>query len=163
MKSTKVEVAGVVFSKLRPSRSDVFADIGCGSGSVSAFFAPYVREVYAVDLKLSEEAKERLKNFENVHVLEMDGLEFLETHEVDLAFFGGTKGIEEMLEVCRARRIVVNAARIEVAVRVSRKMKELGIFDELLMVSVAKGYELAGGTAFRYLNPVFVVCGRRTP
>ncbi len=161
MKVTKPEVIGVVFSKLKPSGSEVFADIGCGSGSVSEFFAPYVAKVYAVDLdpKAVEEAKSRLSGFENVEVVAADGYDFLRAASVDLAFFGGTKGIERMLEVCTARKIVVNAARMEVAVRAAEKMRELGIFSEVLMLSVAKGYELAGGTAFRMLNPVFVVVG----
>ncbi len=161
MKATKPEVIGVVFSKLRPGAGDVFADVGCGSGSVSEFFAPYVAKVYAVDSdpRAVEEAKKRLSSFENVEVVLADGYDFLRAASVDLAFFGGTRGIERMLEVCGAERIVVNAARLEVAVRVAEKMRELGIFSEILMLSVAKGYELAGGTAFKMLNPVFVVVG----
>ncbi len=76
-KYTKEEVIGVVFSKLRPSPEDVFADIGCGSGAVAEFFAPYVKKVYAVDLKISEDVKKRLERLENVVVAEMDGREFL--------------------------------------------------------------------------------------
>ncbi len=158
-KYTKEEVVGVVFSKLRPSLSDVFADIGCGSGSVAEFFAPYVRRVYAVDLKITDEARERLRGMENVVMLEMDGREFLKTHCPDLVFIGGTKGVGEMLEVCTAKKVVVNAARIEVALSVASKMREKGIFKEVVMVNAAKSYELAGGLAFRSINPVFIVFG----
>ncbi len=120
-KYTKEEVIGVVFSKLRPSPEDVFADIGCGSGAVAEFFAPYVKKVYAVDLKISEDVKKRLERLENVVVAEMDGREFLKKHQPDLVFIGGTRGVEEMLDLCCARRIAVNAARIEVALSVAKK------------------------------------------
>ncbi len=160
-KYTKTEVIGVVFSKLKPDKTKVFADIGCGSGAVTEFFAPYVKKAYAVDSSVEavKQAQERLRKFENVEVVCSDGKEFLEKHDVDIAFFGGTKGIESMLEVCTAERVVVNAARIDVAVKVAEKMREIGIFEEIVLVNVAKSYELAGGLAFKPLNPVFVVCG----
>jgi precorrin-6B methylase 2 len=93
----------------------------------------------------------------------MDALKFLREFEYDVVFFGGTKGIEEALEIAaeRAGKIAVNAARIEIAVKVMSKMKELGIFKEMLIVNISKSYELAGGMAFKNLNPVFVVVGKR--
>ncbi|MEM0350502.1 MAG: ATP-binding cassette domain-containing protein, partial [Archaeoglobaceae archaeon] len=162
-KRTKDEVIGIIFSKLSPEGDEIFADIGCGTGSVSAFFARFVKKVYAIEesTEAFEIAKERLKDFKNVEVLRMNGLEFLTTHDCDLAFFGGTKNIERMLEVCKARRIVVNAARIEVAMNVMNKMKELGIFKEMMIVNISKSYELANATAFRSENPVFIIFGSR--
>ncbi|MEM0332654.1 MAG: methyltransferase domain-containing protein [Archaeoglobaceae archaeon] len=164
MKFTKSEVVGVVFSKLAPKLDDTFADVGCGTGQVSEFFAPYVRKVYAIDEdeKAISLAREKLSNFKNVELIRMNGVEFLRRYKIDLAFFGGTKNIEEMLDICSAKRFVVNAARIEVAERVMRKMKELGVFKELVIVNISKSYELAGGTAFKSLNPVFMVVGCST-
>ncbi|AKG91078.1 Precorrin-6B methylase 2 [Geoglobus ahangari] len=159
-KFTKDEVVGVVFSKLRPDRDWVVADIGSGSGRVAEFLSEYVRLVYAVELdpNLSESLRQKFAG-SNVEVVNSHGYDFLVDHEVDAVFFGGTKGIERMLEVCRAKRVVVNCARMDVAVAVVRKMKELGIFREVVMVSASHGYELAGGIAFRAINPVFVVVG----
>ncbi len=159
MKRTKDEVIGVVFSKLRPKREDVLVDIGCGSCAVSNFFADYVSKVYAVDLD------ERVRGYEvkeNVEILIMHGLEFLREYDYDLVFFGGSKDIEKMLEVAveKAKRIVVNLARMEMACRVVEKLKELDAFDEIVIVEVARGYELSGMTAFKPLNPIFVVVGR---
>ena len=163
MKATRLEIIGVLFAKLRPSSSDVFADIGCGSGSVSEFFAPHVRKVYAIDIDRGavERVRRRLAKFSNVEVIWMDALRFLREFEYDLVFFGGTKDIEEALEVAamKAKKIAVNAARIEVAVKVMTKMKELGIFEEIVIVNISKSYELAGGLAFKSLNPIFVVVG----
>ncbi len=163
MKETKIEIAGVVFAKLRPEKREVLADIGCGNGGIAEFFAPYVAKVFAVDLDAERVArcKKRLEKFDNVEVLKMHGLEFLREYDYDIVFFGGTKRVEEMLEIAvkRAERVVVNAARIEVATRVVEKMRRLGIFREVLIVNVSRSYDLAGGTAFKSLNPVFVIFG----
>ncbi|MCS7122091.1 MAG: methyltransferase domain-containing protein [Archaeoglobaceae archaeon] len=162
MKATKLEVIGVVFAKIMPRKDDTFADIGCGSGAVSEFFAPYVKKVYAVDIdeKAVFETKKKLENY-NAEVFLMDGLEFLKNYDYSIVFFGGTKKIEDMLEVAvkKARKIVANAARIEVAVKIFNKMKSSGLKSEILVVNIWKSYELAGGTAFKPLNPVFVVVG----
>ncbi|MEM0203710.1 MAG: ATP-binding cassette domain-containing protein [Archaeoglobaceae archaeon] len=162
-KRTKDEIIGIVFSKLKPDANSVFADIGCGTGTVSEFFARFVKKVYAVesDADAFEVAKEKLKRYENVEVVKSDGFEFLRDHELDIVFFGGTKGIDRMLEVCKAKRIVVNAARIEVATEVMKKMKELGIFKEMIIANVSRSYELAGLTAFKNENPVFIIFGSR--
>ncbi len=162
-KYTKDEVIGIVFSKLRPRNHHIFADVGCGGGRVAEFFSPYVRKVYAVDAdeKAAHSASKRLESLKNVEVRLMDGREFLKEYDYDLVFFGGTRRIDEMLDVAskKAERIAVSAARMEVAARVIGRMKELGIFHEALMVNVSRSYELSGGTAFKPLNPVFVVVG----
>lgn len=162
-KRTKDEIIGIVFSKLRPNADSIFADIGCGTGAVSEFFARFVKKVYAVesDEEAFEIAKNRLKDYKNVEVIKTDGFEFLKEHEVDIVFFGGTRGIERMLEICRAKRVVVNAARIEIATEVMKKMKELGIFREMIIANISRSYELAGLTAFRNENPVFIIFGSR--
>lgn len=162
MKTTKQEVIGVLFAKLKPGREEVFADIGCGSGGVAEFFAPYVKKVFAVDIdeKAVEEAKKRLERF-NSEVLRMDGVDFLKKYDYDIVFIGGTKKIEEMLEIAckKAKRIAVNAARIEIALKAFEKMKSLKFECEILALGIWKSYELAGGTAFKPLNPVFMVVG----
>jgi len=161
MKATKPEIIGILFAKLKPKRDEVFVDVGCGSGSVSDFFAPFVRKVYAVDIdeEALSKAKSRLSKHDNVELVLSDGYEFLKDNSYDIVFFGGTKNIERMLEVCRAKKIAVNAARIEVAAKVVEIMKRMRIFKEALIVNVSKSYELAGGTAFKNLNPVFIVLG----
>ncbi len=159
MKATKDEVIGILFAKLKPRKEDVFADIGCGSCAVSNFFADYVSKVYAVDV--DENVIRSAKVKENVKLLHMHGLEFLRNYDYDVVFFGGTKDIEEMLEVAsrKARKIAVNLARIEMACKVIQVMKKLGIFEEALIVNISKNYELAGLTAFRPINPIFMVVG----
>ncbi len=162
MKETKIEIVGVLFAKLKPGKDEVFADIGCGGGAVSKFFSGYVRRVYAVerDESMFQKAKENLKYNKTIEVVLSDGYDFLKDYSCDTIFFGGTKDIERMLEVCDARKIAVNAARMEIALKAMEKMKSMGIFEEMLIINISKSYELAGGTAFKPLNPVFMVLGR---
>ncbi|WP_048092802.1 rRNA adenine N-6-methyltransferase family protein [Geoglobus acetivorans] len=159
-KFTKDEVIGIVFSKLMPGRSWVFADIGSGTGRVAEFFSRYVHKVYAVEVdgELVSRLEEKFRGT-NVEVIYSDGYDFLKEHEVDGVFFGGTRDIERMIDVCRANRIAVNCARMDVALRVAEKLKEKGMFEEIVLASISKSYELAGGMAFKSYNPVFVVVG----
>ncbi len=163
LKATKDEIIGIVIEKLRPSRSKSVADIGFGTGRVSERLAELFKLVYAVekDYKAFSSFKPKTSN---IKPLNMHGVDFLRDYNVDKAFFGGTSRITEMLEIAKKNEsinstVVVNAARIGVAAEVIRKMRELGIFKEALIVNISKSYELAGDIAFKNLNPVFIVVG----
>ena len=159
MKETKDEVIGVVFSKLRPKRNEVFADIGCGTGKVANFFSDYVSKVYAVDL--DDSILGQLKD--NVEFIRMHGIDFLKDYDYDVVFFGGTKDIDRMIPIAvkKARRVAINLARVELACKVVEILKDLNALKEVLIVNVFRGYELAGMTAFKPINPVFVIVGER--
>jgi len=159
-KFTKDEIIGIVFSKISPEKDWIFADIGSGTGKVAEFFSKYVKKVYAVEIdkNMAKYLKEKFTGT-NVEVVNSHGFDFLKENEVDAVFFGGTKNIEKMLDVCRSKKIVVNCARVDVALNVVKKMKELGINGELILINVSKGYELANGIAFKSHNPVFMVVG----
>jgi len=159
-KRTKDEVIGIAFSKLSPDGDDVFADIGCHSCKVSGFFSRYVRKVYAVDVDVSHVCEEYLR--ENVEVVKAHGLEFLREkgEEVDVVFFGGTRDLSEMIAVAiekGVKKMCVSAARIEVALKAKKAMGDA--FREIVAVNVWRSYELAGLTAFKPINPVFLVFG----
>jgi len=66
----------------------------------------------------------------------------------------------EILFEKKTRSIVVNAVRIETVVRTIEVMKKLGIFAEVVQVSVSRGVPLAGETMFKPENPVYIVVGR---
>jgi cobalt-precorrin-6B (C15)-methyltransferase len=38
-------------------------------------------------------------------------------------------------------------------------MQDLGIFNEAVHVQISKSYELAGGIAFKPINPVYIIVG----
>jgi cobalt-precorrin-6B (C15)-methyltransferase len=55
---------------------------------------------------------------------------------------------------------VENVVRIETVVNVINKLKELGLFDEVLHIIVSRGAPLTGETMFKPENPVYVIVGR---
>ncbi|TGC11079.1 precorrin-6Y C5,15-methyltransferase (decarboxylating) subunit CbiT [Methanolobus halotolerans] len=169
---TKPEIIAVSLSKLDLSDGSSFFDIGCGTGAVSIEANRMVRnlEIHAIDAR--EEAIEvARRNFEsfnvdNATIHSGESSEILEKQpkgSIDCAFIGGTKNISRVLEVLAEKKVgsvVVNAVRIETVVNVINKMKELGLFDEVLHLIVSRGAPLTGETMFKPENPVYMIVGR---
>ncbi len=162
---TQPEIIAAALSKLELSSTDVFADIGCGSGSVSISASPLVKHVYAIDNRdeavraTSENIKEL--GVTNVSVLEGDAASLLSDIYIDCAFLGGSKNIEQVLAILikKGARFVVSAVRIETAALALGIMKKNKIFRELVQIQLSRGNELAGGTMLKPENPVFLIVG----
>ncbi|MBE0523609.1 MAG: precorrin-6Y C5,15-methyltransferase (decarboxylating) subunit CbiT [Methanosarcinales archaeon] len=164
---TKPEIAAIVLSKLDLCVSDVFADIGCGTGRISIMAAKLARQVYAIDDR--EEAIIAAR--QNILDEKIDNIELLRGEAppvldklppLDCAFVGGTRNIEGILHVLKKKingRIVVNAVRIQTVSTIIETMQELGIFKEAIHVQVSKNYPLAGEIIFKPLNPVYILVG----
>ncbi|WP_440956840.1 precorrin-6Y C5,15-methyltransferase (decarboxylating) subunit CbiT [Methanosarcina sp. Mfa9] len=169
---TKPEIIAVSLSKLGLRDGDRFADVGCGTGSVSIAATRLVRglTIYAIDAR--EEAlratKANFKNFniENGRIFAGEASEILGGElidSVDCAFVGGTKNIGTVLEKLvqkNARSVVVNAVRIETVVRTIEAMKKLGIFYEVIHLVVSRSAPIAGETMFKPENPVYIIVGK---
>nr|QNO47441.1 putative cobalt-precorrin-6B C(15)-methyltransferase (decarboxylating) [Methanosarcinales archaeon ANME-2c ERB4] len=165
---TKPEIIAITISKLNLAFGDVFCDVGCGTGAVSIAASQFADRIYAIDSR-EEAIGEAEKNFDSAEISNKTTLihgeasgAIADLPGLDCAFVGGTRNIESVLQklctkVCG--RIVVNAARIETAARIIGCMKSLGIFEEVIHVQVSKGYELAGETAFKPINPVYIMVG----
>jgi Precorrin-6B methylase 2 len=93
----------------------------------------------------------------------MRGEDFLRKYNYDKVFIGGTKNYDQMLDAAskKAKKIIANVARLETASNIVKKMREIGIFEEMLLINISKSYELAGEIAFRPLNPIFMVIGSK--
>ena len=65
---------------------DLAYDLGCGSGILSFFLNPYFKEIIAIeqDVKASICAKENLKNFKNIKVINEDVLNYTFSKKCDL-------------------------------------------------------------------------------
>lgn len=170
---TKPEIIAVSLSKLGLRDGDRFADIGCGTGSVSIEAARITRNltIYAIDARMealrATETNFKHFNIENARVLAGEASDILGSGDfvdfIDCAFVGGTKNINSVLEKLvkkKARSIVVNAVRIETVVRTIESMKRLGIFDEVVHISVSRSAPIAGETMFKPENPVYIVVGK---
>ena len=166
---TKPEIIAITIAKLKLHPGDTFCDIGCGTGAVSIAASRFAGTIYAIDIR-DEAIRVAEQNFAAAGILDKVTLVHREASEaiadlparIDCAFVGGTKNVESVLKgLCtKVRgRVVANAARIETAARIIGCMKSLGIFEEVIHVQVSKGYELAGGTAFKPVNPVYIVVG----
>ena len=116
-----------------------------------------------------EVAKTNFRNFgvDNVQLISGESSQAIDKNadvgSIDCAFVGGTKNIADVLDVLyrkKAKNIVVNAVRIETVVTAMNKMKELGIFSEIVHVAIARGYEITGETMFKPENPVYIVVGK---
>lgn len=171
---TKPEIIAVSLSKLGLQDGDRFADVGCGTGSVSIEAAKIARNltIYAIDVRNEalRATEMNFKNFniKNARILAGEASHLLGSEDftdfIDCAFVGGTKNIGSVLEVLikkEARSIVVNAVRIETVVRTIEAMKKLGIFDEVVHISVSRSAPIAGETMFKPENPVYIIVGKK--
>lgn len=171
---TKPEIIAVSLFKLGLRDGDRFADVGCGTGSVSIEAAKITRNltIYAIDARNEalRATETNFKNFniENARILAGEASDLLNSEDftdfIDCAFVGGTKNIDSVLEILvkkKARSIVVNAVRIETVVRTIEAMKRLGIFDEVVHVSVSRSAPIAGETMFKPENPVYIIVGKK--
>lgn len=164
---TKPEIAAITLSKLNLNNSDVFADIGCGTGRISMMAAKLARQVYAIDdreeaiIAASQNILD--KKIDNIKLLLGEAPSVLDKlPSLDCAFVGGTRNIEGILRILKEKvkgRIVVNAVRIQTVSTIIETMQELGIFKEAIHVQVSKNYPLAGEIILKPLNPVYILVG----
>ncbi|MGB9132733.1 MAG: precorrin-6Y C5,15-methyltransferase (decarboxylating) subunit CbiT [Methanosarcina sp.] len=170
---TKPEIIAVSLSKLGLRDGDRFADVGCGTGSVSIEAAKIARNltIYAIDAReealLATETNFKNFNITNARLLAGEASDILGSKDfidsIDCAFVGGTKNIDSVIRILvekKARSIVVNAVRIETVVRTIEAMKKLDIFDEVVHISVSRSAPIAGETMFKPENPVYIVVGK---
>jgi cobalt-precorrin-6B (C15)-methyltransferase len=162
---TQPEVIAVALSKLNIKPADIFVDIGCGSGSVSISAARLAKRVYAVDNRdeAIRAATENIKEcgLTNIQVLKGEASQLLADLEADCAFVGGSKNLEQILEILveKVPRFVISAVRMETVFSALEVMKKNNVFKELLYIQLSRGNELAGGTMLKPENPVFLITG----
>jgi len=165
---TKDELIAIALDKLQLKKSETFVDVGCGTGSVSLAASKYTSHIIAIDKRFEaiEEARKCFRDAgiaRNVTLIAGTAPEALEELNINMekAFIGGTKNFKGIIEFLRPRckRLVLNAARIEVASDAIEFMKSVGIYEQSLLIIISKGFELKGFTAYRPYNPVFMVVG----
>ena len=166
---TQPEIIAIVLSRLNIKSTEVFADIGCGSGSVSIAAAKLARHVFAIDNRddainaTSQNIKEC--GIKNITILKGDANILLPDIDMDCAFIGGSKNIKQVLEILIKQkkksnvRFVVSAVKIETVSIALETMKRNNVFKELLQIQLSRGNELAGGTMFKPENPIFLIVG----
>ena len=173
---TKPEVISVSLSKLDLCEGDTFVDLGCGTGAVSIQASKMKQglKIYAIDAR-SEAIDTASRNFETYQVPDVNLIhgeatsvltENTDIGTIDCAFIGGTKNIDQVLKLLvdkGVKNLVINAVRIETVVKAMQKMRDMGIFDEVLHLSVSHGASIAGETMFKPDNPVYIIVGKSQP
>jgi cobalt-precorrin-6B (C15)-methyltransferase len=162
--ATQEENISIAMGKLDIHPGQLFLDIGCGSGAVSLAASRYTDRIYGIDRR--EEAVQMCRARVRGEFFLGDASAVLPgLPQMDRCFIGGTRGIDEFLPLLLERAtpgcvIVANLARLGIAARVVQMMKEAGIFQELIQIHIARGYDLEGDIALRPINPIFMVIGK---
>jgi len=163
--ATQEENIYIAMGKLNIQRAQVFLDIGCGSGAVSLAASRYTDRIYGIDRR--DEAVQICRaTVSQGQFFSGEAAGILpDLPEVDRCFIGGTRGIDEFLPLLLEKAatgcvIVADLARLGIAAHVAQMMKEAGIFQELIQIHIARGYDLGGDIALRPVNPIFMVIGK---
>jgi cobalt-precorrin-6B (C15)-methyltransferase len=163
--ATQEENISIAMGKLNIQQTQVFLDIGCGSGAVSLAASRYTDRIYGIDrreeaVQMSSAAVPCGQFFcgEAADILP-------DLPRVDRCFIGGTRGIDYFLPLLLEKAqsgciIVADLARLGIAARIAKLMKEAGIFQELIQIHIARGYDLGGDIALKPVNPIFMVIGK---
>jgi cobalt-precorrin-6B (C15)-methyltransferase len=169
---TKPEIIAVSLSKLNLKEGSSFYDVGCGTGAVSIEASKKVRNLRITAIDSRKEAIEVAgNNFKNFNVQNVNlvygesavSIREAPEDEIDFAFIGGTKNIGEILEALvekKVRHFVINAVRLETVVHAMEKMKNLGVFEELVHISISRSYPITGETMLKPENPVYILVGK---
>jgi len=166
---TQSEIVAVVLSKLEIRPDDLVADIGCGTGTVTVALAKQARSVFAIDTRNEAICCTREhclhENCFNVEVMQGDARMIIPTIEqIDRAFCGGSKGIDEIITQLYARgvlRIVVNAVLLETVIATMQAMKDNGMSCDITHLQISRSTELVGRTMLVPINPVYIITGSR--
>jgi cobalt-precorrin-6B (C15)-methyltransferase len=162
--ATQEENISIAMGKLDIQRPQVFLDIGCGSGAVSLAASRYTDKIFGIDRR--EEAVQMCRAKVSGQFFVGEAAAILPgLPQVDRCFIGGTRGIDEFLPLLQEKAspgciIVADLARLGIAAHVAEMMKEAGIFQELIQIHIARGYDLGGDIALRPVNPIFMVIGK---
>ncbi len=163
--ATQAENIHIAMGKLNIQRGDLFLDIGCGSGAVSLAAVRFTDSILGVDLRHEAVVASRAQ-VPGGTFFEGKASEVLpRLPKIDRCFIGGTRGIDDFFPLLLEKAnpgcvVVADLARMGIASRIAALMKEAGIFQELLQISIFRGYELAGDIALKPVNPIFIVVGR---
>jgi len=155
------------FVKNGIKKTDIFADIGCGSGSVSIAASGFAKHVIAIDNRdeavLAASANIEEAGIKNIEVRKGNAELLLPDIELDCAFIGGSKNIEKILGILiqkRSNRFVVSAVRIETIALALDIMKKTR-FSRIAPDTNYQGEMSLQGIMLKPENPVFLITGEK--
>lgn len=165
---TQDEVMAISLYKLALRDGDTIADVGCGTAKVAIEASRSCGRVYAIDSR-DEAVEAALHNVAASHADKVLVVKGKATDvlpglgRLDGAFIGGSQDLDEVLHMLAGQvtgRIVVNAVLLRTLHQAVSVMQGLGIFEEVVQVSVSRSYPLADSFMFRPIDPVYIIVGR---
>lgn len=164
---TKDEILAISLMKLELTRSDIFADLGCGTGRVSIEASRQVKAVHAVDRRQEAcdwtQKDAAAKGISNITVHPGENASFLSTLDhLDSAFVGGSQGLAGVVSALadlNVRTVVINAVMLETVHTAVTTLRDHGMFREVIMANIARSYPIGSGIMFKPLDPVYIICG----
>lgn len=165
---TQPEIIAIALAKFDFKDTDIFVDVGCGSGSVSIAASKLAKHVFAIDSR-DEAITATSRNvndsgINNITILKGEASILLQDMDMNCAFIGGSKNIREVLEILINKpdvRFIITAVKIETIGIALDIMKKNSCLKELLQIQLSRGNELAGGTMLKPENPVFLILGEK--
>lgn len=174
---TKEEIRVVTISKAQLTEGAYVIDVGCGTGSLTVESALQVKEkgkVFAVDNnpEAAELTKKNVTKFQVQNTVQVvcgkapEAL--LELPKVDAVIIGGSKSLNEVLQVANQKlkqkgRIVINSILLETAVNAVAQLKILELKDiDVVQLFVAKGKPVSSGTMMLSRNPITIISATKT-
>ncbi|WP_135663072.1 precorrin-6Y C5,15-methyltransferase (decarboxylating) subunit CbiT [Halorhabdus rudnickae] len=163
---TKPEVRALVLWALDLRPSDHVVDVGAGTGAVSIEAVGTADRVTAVErdperveaIRTNLAANDCESSVTVTRATAPDGL----PESSDAVFVGGTRNLDAVLDwvaTAGPRVVVLNAARLETAVRAIDGFRSRSFDPEVRRVSIGRGSSLAGETAIEPERPVYVISG----
>ena len=167
---TQDEIMAVSLFKLGLRSTDTLLEIGCGTGKLSVAAARRVKNVISLDRRQEAvtmaQAAARDAGLHNISFFCTEGRDFLATGSMyDCAFVGGTQQLALILPVLAKkvkRTIVINAVLLSTLADAVAAMQQIGIFEEVVQVQVARSCPVAGSIMFKPIDPVYVIVGKGT-
>ena len=171
---TKSEIRAVVLSKLQLLPSNIFWDLGAGSGSISIEASIFLKKgkIFALEKKSQriENIRSNINNLKakNIEVIQADlpdGLSHLP--RPDRVFIGGGgKNLKKIIKAVTLRLnpkgiIVINTvlfANLEISLDILRKY---GFKTNVVQIQVNRSKNMPWSERFDAQNPVWIISGKK--
>ncbi|AOW81005.1 precorrin-6Y C5,15-methyltransferase (decarboxylating) subunit CbiT [Halodesulfurarchaeum formicicum] len=163
---TKPAVRALVLWKLDLEPDDHVVDVGAGTGAVTLEAAQVADRVTAIErdpdrvaaIRTNREASTVEGTVSVTQAVAPEGL----PDAADAVFVGGTRnldGVLDWIEQVAPRTVVLNAARLETAVRAITEFRARDFDPEIRRIAIGTGQELVGETAIEPQRPVYMIAG----
>ncbi|HOI41294.1 MAG TPA: precorrin-6Y C5,15-methyltransferase (decarboxylating) subunit CbiT [Methanobacterium sp.] len=166
---SKEEIRCLVMCKAMINSEDVVVDVGCGSGGFTVESALRGKKVIALDknpeaIEITSKNVQKHNIQDKVQLIEGDALKVIEQLEpFDVLLVGGSSGdLPQIIDIGiwklkKKGRILITSILLETRVEAVQTLKNLGLYPEVVEVTIAKGKLMERGTMMMGRNPITII------